>query len=88
MRLDRGKACKSSIHPLATSAKNEASSTDLREGLVDFLKQVGQTPEHHHPRIVLVGGDGLTFEQLVKLKQLAQFQDPPFKNFKIIQPYL
>lgn len=88
MRLDRGKARKSSIHPLATSAKNEASSTDLREGLVDFLEQVGQTPEHHHPRIVLVGGDGLTFEQLVKLKQLAQFQDPPFKNFEIIQPYL
>jgi hypothetical protein len=88
MRLDGGKPHKSSIHPLATSAKNETSSTDLRDGLVDFLKQVGQTPEHHHPRIILVGGDGLTFEQLLRLKQLAQFQDPPFKNFEIIQPYL
>lgn len=88
MRLDTGRARKTPIHPLATSAKNETSSTELRDGLIDFLEQIGQTPEHHHPRIIFVGGDGLTFEQLIKLKQLTQFQDQPFKNFEIIQPYL
>ena len=88
MRLDGGKAHRTTIHPLATSAKNETSSTDLRDGLVDFLEQVGQTPENHHPRIILVGGDGLTFEHLLKLKQMTQFQDKPFKNFEVVQPYL
>ena len=88
MRLDEGGVRRTIVHPLATSAKNETSSTDLRDGLVDFLEQVGQTPDDHHPRIVLVGGDGLTFEQLGNLKQLMQSQDKPFKNFEIIQPYL
>ena len=88
MRLDRDGVHRTVVHPLATSAKNETSSTDLRDGLVDFLEQVGQTLDDHHPRIILVGGDGLTFEQLGNLKQLAQCQEKPFKNFEIIQPYL
>jgi hypothetical protein len=88
MRLDRDGVRRTIVHPLATSAKNETSSTDLRDGLVDFLEQIGQTPDDHHPRIILVGGDGLTFEQLGNLKQTMQCQDEPFKNFEIIQPYL
>ena len=88
MRLDRDGVRRTVIHPLATLAKNEATSTDLRDGLVNFLEQIGQTPDDHHPRIVLVGGDGMTFEQLGHLRQMMQCQDKPFKNFKIIQPYL
>lgn len=88
MRLDKDGVHKTVVHPLATSAKNETSSTDLRDGLVDFLEQIGQTPDDHHPRITFVGGDGLTFEQLGNLKRMTQFQDGPFKNFEIIQPYL
>lgn len=88
MHIDGGRARKTVVHPLATSAKNEASSTDLRDGLVDFLEQIGQTPENHQPRVIFVGGDGLTFEQITKLKQLVQCQDAPFKNFEILQPYL
>ena len=88
IRLDNDGVCRTAVHPLATSAKNETSSTDLRDGLVDFLEQIGQTPDNHHPRINFVGGDGLTFEQLKNLKRLAQWQDELFKNFEIIQPYL
>lgn len=88
MRLDKDGVHRSIVHPLATSAKNETSSTDLRDGLVDFLEQIGQTPDDHYPRIILVGGDGLTFEQLGNLKHSLQRQDEPFKNFEIIQPYL
>ena len=88
MRLDQDGVCRTVVHPLATSAKNETSSTDLRDGLVDFLEQIGQTPEDHHPHVTLVGGDGLTFEQLGNLKRMMQLQDEPFKNFEIIQPYL
>ena len=88
MRLDQDGVRRTVVHPLATSAKNETSSTDLRDGLVDFLEQIGQTPEDHHPHVTLVGGDGLTFEQLGNLKRMMQLQDEPFKNFEIIQPYL
>ena len=88
MRLDQGGVRRTVVHPLATSAKNETSSTELRDGLVDFLEQIGQTPEDHHPHVTLVGGDGLTFEQLGNLKRTMQLQDEPFKNFEIIQPYL
>jgi len=88
MRLDKAGVHRTIVHPLATSAKNETTSTDLRDGLVDFLEQIGQMPDEHYPRIILVGGDGLTFEQLEHLKQMTQRQDQPFKNFEIIQPYL
>ena len=88
MRLDRSGVRRTVVHPLATSAKNEASSTDLRDGLTNFLDQIGQTPDDHYPRIVLMGGDGMTFEQLGNLKQAMQRQDGPFKNFEIVQPYL
>ena len=88
MRLDKNGVHRTIVHPLATSAKNETSSTDLRDGLVDFLEQMGQTPDNHHDRITLVGGDGLTFEQLGNLKHMLQHQDQPFKNFEIVQPYL
>ena len=88
MRLDDNGVHRTIVHPLATSAKNETSSTDLRDGLVDFLEQVGQTPDNHHHRITLVGGDSLTFEHLGNLKHMLQSQDGPFKNFEIVQPYL
>ena len=88
MRLDKDGVHRTIIHPLATSAKNETSSKDLRDGLINFLEQIGQTPNDHHPHITLVGGDGLTFEQLGNLKRMMQFQDGPFKNFEVIQPYL
>jgi hypothetical protein len=88
MRLDEDGVHRTVIHPLATSVKNETSSKDLRDGLIDFLEQIGQTLNDHHPRIIFVGGDGLTFEQLGNLKWMTQFQDGPFKNFEIIQPYL
>ena len=88
MRLDKNGVRRTIVHPLATSAKNETSSTDLRDGLVDFLEQIGQTPDNHDPHLIFVGGDGLTFEQLGNLKRTMQFQDGPFKNFEIIQPYL
>lgn len=88
IRLDKDGVRRTIIHPLATSAKGETAVKELKEGLVDFLEQMGQTPDNYQQRIVLAGGDGLTFEQMGNLKNMAQTQDGPFKSFEILQPYL
>ena len=88
MRLDSDGVHKTIIHPLATSGKSETVVRELKDGLIDFLEQMGQTPDNYQERIILAGGDGLTFKQMGNLKRLAQTQDGPFKTFEILQPYL
>ena len=88
MQLDKDGVHRTIIHPLATSGKSETAVRELKDGLVDFLEQVGQMPDNYQQRIILAGGDGLTFEQMGNLKRLAQTQDGPFKTFEILQPYL
>ena len=88
MRLDHDGVHKSVIHPLATSAKSETVIGEFRDGLVDFLEQMGQTPDNYQERITFAGGDGLTFEKMGNLKRAMQTQDTPFKTFEILQPYL
>ena len=88
MRLNRDGVHKTVVHPLATSGKSETAIRELKDGLVDFLEQLGQTPDCYQHRIILAGGDGLTFEQMGNLKHMSQTQDGPFKTFEILQPYL
>ena len=88
MRLDRDGVHRTVVHPLATSGKSETATRELKEGLEDFLKQMGQTANDYQERAVLAGGDGLTFEQMENLKRFMQVQDGPFKSFEILQPYL
>ncbi|KAI0682739.1 hypothetical protein C8T65DRAFT_541512, partial [Cerioporus squamosus] len=79
---------KTRIHPLAPAAKNEAITTELKDAVVLFLEQVGQRTGQFTRRLIPVGGDGLTFEKLVQLKILLQFQDDPFKRLDLIYPFL
>jgi len=80
---------KTVIHPLGTSAKNENVITELRDVAVDFLGQIGQHDgDHDADRLFFMGGDGLTFERLLKLKEYMQFQDDPFKQFANVVPFL
>ena len=88
MRLDEDGVHRTVVHPLATLGKSETAVRELRDGLVDFLGQIGQTPDNYQQCAILAGGDGLTFEQMGNLKRAAQTQDGPFKTFEIIQPYL
>ena len=88
LRLDQDGVHRSIIHPLATSGKSETAIKELKDGLINFLEQMGQTPDDYQPRVILAGGDGLTFEQMGNLKRLMQTQDGPFKTFEILQPYL
>ncbi|OSC96922.1 hypothetical protein PYCCODRAFT_1335561, partial [Trametes coccinea BRFM310] len=88
MRAPAARPVKTPIHPLGTVAKNESISTDLRDTLVDFLAQMGQTEDRFSRRLIPVGGDGLTFEKLVQIKNQLQFQDSEFRRFDIIFPFL
>ena len=76
------------VHPLATCGKNETVSTELKNALVDFLGQIGQTPEKYHKRLLLVGGDGLTYEKMITLKKYLQFHSDPFQSLEILEPVL
>lgn len=88
LRVPDGPERKARIHPLATSAKNEAVTTELKDAMLDFLEQIGQTPGDYTPRLIPVGGDGLTFEKLVQMKNYLQFQDDKFQRGDLIMPFL
>ncbi|KAJ7609777.1 hypothetical protein DFH06DRAFT_1346255 [Mycena polygramma] len=51
---------KSVVHPLAPSGKKETIPSELKEGLLDFLQQIGQTATSYLPRKLVIGGDGLS----------------------------
>lgn len=76
------------VHPLACSGKKETIPTELKDGTLDFLQQIGQTPETYLKRKLPVGGDGLTYAMLQQLQIYLQFHDDPFKSFEIIEPQL
>ncbi|KAI0753498.1 hypothetical protein C8Q80DRAFT_1097118 [Daedaleopsis nitida] len=80
---------KTDIYPLSTVAKNENITSEFRDALVDFLGQMGQHNEDHDDsRIILVGGDGLTYERLLQNKGYSGDQDNEFRTFNIIEPFL
>ncbi|KAF9231266.1 hypothetical protein BU15DRAFT_56372, partial [Melanogaster broomeanus] len=79
---------KSKIHPLSTNAFNEAQTTELKDSLLDFLTQMGITKDSHLRRLILVGGDGLTYEKIVQLKRYLQFHDDVFESMELLEPIL
>ncbi|KAK6993185.1 hypothetical protein R3P38DRAFT_2567352 [Favolaschia claudopus] len=85
--LPQGKAV---VHPLACSGKKQTIPTELKDGMLDFLQQIGQTPERYLRRKLPVGGDGLTYAMLQQLQTYSQFRidDNPFKSFEILEPQL
>ncbi|KAJ7195667.1 hypothetical protein GGX14DRAFT_674736 [Mycena pura] len=76
------------VHPLACSGRKETIPTELKDGMCDFLEQIGQTPESFLKRKLPVGGDGLTFAMLLQLQTYLQFHDDAFKSFEILEPQL
>jgi hypothetical protein len=79
---------KTKVHPLATNAKNEAKTTELKDALLDFLSQMGQRDHDYLRKLVLAGGDGLTFEKLLQLKRYLQFHDDAFQSLELLVPIL
>ncbi|TFY63099.1 hypothetical protein EVJ58_g3444 [Rhodofomes roseus] len=91
-RLQQVPVKKSRVHPLASSGKKETITTELKDAMIDFLEQAGQMPtsNKHSPRLILVGGDGLTYEKLVQLKNyLGVHQgDTAVESLDIVEPVL
>ncbi|KAJ6468897.1 hypothetical protein C8R45DRAFT_1078905 [Mycena sanguinolenta] len=79
---------KSVVHPLAPSGKKETLPSELKDGLLDFLKQIGQTPENYIPRKLIIGGDGLSYAMVLQLQSYLQWHKDPFKSFEIFEPQL
>ncbi|KIY43253.1 hypothetical protein FISHEDRAFT_53997 [Fistulina hepatica ATCC 64428] len=79
---------KSKIHPLATNAKNETITTDLKAMLYDFLAQLGQAELAYLRRLILAGGDGLTYQKLLEMKRYLQRKGDAFQSLQLIEPIL
>ncbi|KAJ3772098.1 hypothetical protein FB446DRAFT_644050 [Lentinula raphanica] len=76
------------IYPLKSNGFNETMTTELKQALLDFFGQLGQTSESFLPRLILAGGDGLTYERMIQLKNYLQFQDDEFERMEILEPFL
>ncbi|KAJ6480404.1 hypothetical protein C8R45DRAFT_1155471 [Mycena sanguinolenta] len=76
---------KSVVHPLAPSGKKETIPSELKDGLIDFLKQIGQTPESYISRKLIIGGDGLSYAMVLQLQSYLQWHKDPFKSFEIFE---
>ncbi|KAJ6448308.1 hypothetical protein C8R45DRAFT_1224727 [Mycena sanguinolenta] len=79
---------KSVVHLLAPSGKKETIPSELKDGLIEFLKQIGQTPESYISRKLIIGGDGLSYAMVLQLQSYLQWHKDPFKSFEIFEPQL
>lgn len=80
---------KSKLHSLTSSGKKETVTTELKAALLDFLCQIGQMLAQN-PRLILIGGDGLTYEKIIQLKNLLAtlLDDNAVESLDIIEPIL
>ncbi|KAJ7108021.1 hypothetical protein C8R43DRAFT_1140157 [Mycena crocata] len=76
------------IHTLATSGKNETSITELRDGLLDFLKQMGLVEGDYDFELWFGGGDGLSYHNMLALQRYLQNHKDPFQSFELLRPVL
>jgi hypothetical protein len=76
------------LHTLASSSKNEAVLTELKDAVLDILEQTGQTKENFKRRKFPIGGDGMTYEKILGLQELLQFEHSEFDSLEILEPLL
>jgi hypothetical protein len=79
---------RSVVHVLAPSGKKETIPSELKDGLLDFLQQVGQTAASYIPRKLVIGGDGLSYAMLLQLQSYLQWHKDAFQSFEILEPQL
>ncbi|KAJ7267142.1 hypothetical protein C8J57DRAFT_1068065 [Mycena rebaudengoi] len=76
------------ISPLATSGKNEASISELKDAFLDFLEQLGMQEDDYDLRLFFGGGDGMSYNNMLLLKKYLQNHKDPFQSFEILHPVL
>jgi hypothetical protein len=79
---------KAVVYPLAASGKKETIPSELKDGLLDFLAQLGQVPTDYIHRKLIIGGDGLSYAMVLQLQTYLQFHKDSFKSFEILEPQL
>lgn len=79
---------KTKMWPLATSAKNEAVTTELRDALIDFKNQLGITKDTPSSKLTYIGGDGMTFDMDIFLELACQFLDDAFDRGDLVRAFL
>lgn len=79
---------KSQIYPLPTNGKNETVTSKLAQSLHMIYHHIGQTEPSYTPRLILTGGDGLTYERMVQLKNYLQSHETAYKWLDILEPLL
>jgi hypothetical protein len=61
---------------------------ELRDALLDFFEQMGQTRDDHLRRLTMVSGEGLTYEKILLLKKYLQSHGNEFESFELVEPEL
>jgi hypothetical protein len=74
--------------PLKSNGYNETIYVELLAAVHDILAQHGISKESHHRIVVLLGGDGLTYEKLLVLKNFLQHLPDDFDSLRFVHPYL
>ncbi|TRM62009.1 hypothetical protein BD626DRAFT_362119, partial [Schizophyllum amplum] len=79
---------RTTVRPLGSASKNEMYYTELRDFLLDMFEQTGQNSEKFKPLLQPVGGDGLTYEKLLDLQSMLQFEGNAFDSMERVLPML
>ncbi|KAL1687063.1 hypothetical protein GGG16DRAFT_128226 [Schizophyllum commune] len=79
---------KTKIHPLGCCSKNEMFYPELRDAHLDMLSQIGQTQEKHDTNLVVAGGDGYTYQRLLEMLDMLQFEGNIIDSLEILHPLL
>src|SRR5882762_5858429 len=80
--------CTTKAHPLVTSGKNETITTELKDALLDFFEQIGQTRDSYLHRLIMIGRDSLTYEKILLLKKYLQAHTNEIESFELLEPEL
>ncbi|KAJ7703574.1 hypothetical protein B0H17DRAFT_912268, partial [Mycena rosella] len=79
----------SDINTLASSGKNEAYIPELKDALLDFKNQIGQTEADFDNRLWFCGGDGMSYNNMLLIqKYLRNHTESPFQSFQLMRPVL
>ncbi|GJF00409.1 hypothetical protein PsYK624_166970 [Phanerochaete sordida] len=80
---------KTKVYPLGTNSADEAQQEGMKAAVHDFLTvQLGITEETLNNRLLVFSGDGLTFEQLIKLVKNMSGEQTDYQSLRFVVPML